>query len=108
MIRRTATTRRKAEDMSWHPLVGAVDRFLSTIPGGQWCGSAQQLLDGLNLLVEDAVRQGTAIWPQASRGLSRRLDTLSPALAKRGITVARWASGGEHNICISRAEKAAA
>jgi hypothetical protein len=67
------------------PLVQPLRDFLAG-KGGQWEGTCQELLDGLNASVGDPTRRNRD-WPESPRGLTGRLKRLAPCLRAVGVEV---------------------
>ncbi len=71
------------------PIVGPLVRFLRKQRDGRWCGTAKELLDGINGSLSpseksEGIRQ-LSEWPRRPRGMTAALRRISPALPHVGI-----------------------
>jgi 5S rRNA maturation endonuclease (ribonuclease M5) len=66
------------------PVAAAVFKLSATLT--EWSGTATELLDKLNPLVSETIRQQVS-WPKKPRSLSNILRRLTPNLREAGITI---------------------
>jgi hypothetical protein len=82
------------------PVTAAIKKFMDQQPA--WTGTATELLDRLNRLVDEhTARSGD--WPRDAKSLSNRLNRLAPSLRRDGLAVERRRVGKKRLITITNA-----
>ncbi|MBX6754582.1 MAG: hypothetical protein IRY86_10145 [Thermorudis peleae] len=89
------------------PLAAAILAMLET--GGDWRGTAQELLDDLEAQADEETRrkrERMRSWPKTARGLAGEVRRLAPVLRQHGVAVefVREGHGGRRTIALTRAE----
>ena len=86
-VRTYTDARRAATEATLEASAVATPVLAFVRAGGDWTGTAAELLAGLEAHVPEALRRDRMRWPHSARGLSGALRRLGPALRAVGVDV---------------------
>ena len=88
------------------PLTKPIERLIEKQPNLEWSGSATELLEELNLLVDEQTKQSKE-WPKSASPLGRKLKKIAPNLRLAGFDVedGKSASGNKRQWKLSKKDE---
>ena len=84
----------KAISLDADPVALTVIKFVQSLEGGVWEGSATALLDALNIAAADSARFSPG-WPKSAATLGGQLKRNSPMLRAEGVAYTRHKGGSD-------------